>query len=110
MQTYKGFIFFKTYDLDEYIPLMCDNLIARFEEKVNSKGLFEDKVFTVLIGSEGEEVYENNNFYFLDCMIVFPTSLSYDCTICWTKQEETFYEFYWTSHFPNEELSEYLQG
>jgi len=105
---YKGFLFRKTYDLDVYIPFMYDQLISQFDNRTKS-GFFENKGFTLVVGPDAD-VYERDDYYFLDCEIVFPTSLTYDCTICWHKQDDGSIKFYWTTNFPNEELDDYING
>lgn len=104
---YKEFLFRKTYDLDAHIPTMYDQLTSQFNEKTKL-GFFEDRAFTLIIGPDAD-VYKRDNYYFLDCEIVFPTSEAFDCTICWEKQNDS-YQFYWTTNFPDEELNDYVSG
>ncbi|KFF01445.1 hypothetical protein [Chryseobacterium luteum] len=110
MKMYNGFIFFKIYNLEDNIPLMCDELINQFNIKAGIDGFFDHKAFTMLIGAADQEIYEKDGYFFLDCEIVFPTSQAFDCTICWQKQDNGSLKFYWTTNFPDEELSDYING
>ena len=105
----KEFFFFRTFDLDNRISKMYQDLVYQFNSKINCNDFFENRGFTLLIGSKNEEIYQNGNFYFLDCVIVFPSSLAYDCTVCWKINEDSEYDFYWTSNFPNDELADYIE-
>ena len=110
MINHKGIIFFKPYELDNHIALI-ESLVKQFNEKVGYDEYFENEGFTLLMGSEGEQVYEHDGYRFLDGQLAFPpAALAYDCTICWKVNEKDEYEFYWTSNFPNEELKEYVQN
>ena len=112
MKTYRNFLFFDTYNLDDYIPIMYDELTGQFNEKVQEKGYFESQCFGLLVDS-GQKIYTNpqyEGYYFLDVMLVFPPeALSYICTICWEKNEKGAPSFYWTSNFPQSELEEYVK-
>jgi hypothetical protein len=105
----KEFFFFRTFDLDDRISKMYDDLVYQFNHNLNCKDFFENRGFTLLIGSKNEEIYQNGDFYFLDCVIVFPSSFAFDCTICWKINEKKEYEFYWTSNFPKEKLADYIE-
>ena len=107
---YNGFIYYNTYNLDEYIPLMNEQLIGRFNYKTGYDDYFYDKSFTLLLGTNNEEIYEKDGYSFLDCEIVFPTSMAYCCTICWKKEEDDSLQFYWTTNFPDEELQDHING
>ena len=112
MKTYKMFLFWDTYNLDDYIPIMYDELTKQFDEKVQKKGYFESQCFGLFINLD-QKIYTNpeyEGYYFLDAELVFPPqSLCYTCTICWKKNEKDIPSFFWTSNFPQSELEEYVK-
>ena len=106
------FLFCDTYDFDNYITIMYDELTRQFDEKVQKEGYFESQGFGLWVDS-GQKIYTNSlyeGYYFLDADLVFPpAALAYTCTICWKKNEKGIPSFYWTSNFPEPELEKYVK-
>jgi len=114
MTAYKTFVFVEgTYGLDDYISTMYDELTKQFDEKAQKKGYFEDQSFVLIIGGVDEKIYTSSkyeDFYFLDVGLAFPpVAFTYECTICWKKDEKGIPKFFWTSNFPMAELEEYVK-
>ncbi|MCL2131640.1 MAG: hypothetical protein FWH36_04190 [Lentimicrobiaceae bacterium] len=113
MKTYKGFFFWDTYDLEDYIPIMYDELTSQFDERVQKKGYFKSQCFGLWVGDSDEKIYTNpqyEGYYFLDVKLEFPPqSYCYVCTICWKKNEQGVPSFYWTSNFPQSLLEKYVK-
>lgn len=108
MTVYKQIIFFETYNLEDDIPKLYNDLVEQFNNFVGHLNFFQENGFTLLIGSNDEVVKKNNNdYYLLDVIIVFPSSISYKCTICWKLIDDKI-NFYWTNKFPLEQLKKFL--